>query len=148
MFPWIGMQIWYSSFSISLTCVLPAKVQKEIDSVIERHRSPCMQDRSRMPYTDAVVHEIQRYIDLIPISVPHAVTRDIKFRNYLIPKVRFVPVSSMLLKFPCSQYGFNSVDERIAKIICVVGWWVFWYLSFVAMSFYFLFFFKYYFLLL
>uniref|UniRef100_A0A287BP39 unspecific monooxygenase n=1 Tax=Sus scrofa TaxID=9823 RepID=A0A287BP39_PIG len=63
-----------------------AKVQKEIDSVIERHRSPCMQDRSRMPYTDAVVHEIQRYIDLIPISVPHAVTRDIKFRNYLIPK--------------------------------------------------------------
>uniref|UniRef100_A0A8D0QFG8 unspecific monooxygenase n=1 Tax=Sus scrofa TaxID=9823 RepID=A0A8D0QFG8_PIG len=49
-----------------LTCVLSAKVQKEIDSVIERHRSPCMQDRSRMPYTDAVVHEIQRYIDLMP----------------------------------------------------------------------------------
>uniref|UniRef100_A0A8D1X5W4 unspecific monooxygenase n=1 Tax=Sus scrofa TaxID=9823 RepID=A0A8D1X5W4_PIG len=49
-----------------LTCVLSAKVQKEIDSVIERHRSPCMQDRSRMPYTDAVVHEIQRYIDLVP----------------------------------------------------------------------------------
>uniref|UniRef100_A0A8D1KY01 unspecific monooxygenase n=2 Tax=Sus scrofa TaxID=9823 RepID=A0A8D1KY01_PIG len=63
-----------------------AKVQKEIDSVIERHRSPCMQDRSHMPYTDAVVHEIQRYIDLVPISLPHAVTRDIKFRNYLIPK--------------------------------------------------------------
>uniref|UniRef100_A0A286ZXG2 unspecific monooxygenase n=1 Tax=Sus scrofa TaxID=9823 RepID=A0A286ZXG2_PIG len=63
-----------------------AKVQKEIDSVIERHRSPCMQDRIHMPYTDAVVHEIQRYIDLVPISVPHAVTRDIKFRNYLIPK--------------------------------------------------------------
>ena len=90
------MQIWYSSFSISLTCVLSAKVQTEIDSVIERHRSPCMQDRIHMPYTDAVVHEIQRYIDLIPISVPHAVTRDIKFRNYLIPKVRFVPVSSVL----------------------------------------------------
>uniref|UniRef100_A0A8D1DIM3 unspecific monooxygenase n=1 Tax=Sus scrofa TaxID=9823 RepID=A0A8D1DIM3_PIG len=63
-----------------------AKVQKEIDSVIERHRSPCMQDRIHMPYTDAVVHEIQRYIDLVPISVPHTVTRDIKFRNYLIPK--------------------------------------------------------------
>uniref|UniRef100_A0A8D1CPW2 unspecific monooxygenase n=1 Tax=Sus scrofa TaxID=9823 RepID=A0A8D1CPW2_PIG len=43
-----------------------AKVQKEIDSVIERHRSPCMQDRSHMPYIDAVVHEIQRYIDLVP----------------------------------------------------------------------------------
>ncbi|XP_058527975.1 cytochrome P450 2C14-like isoform X6 [Ochotona princeps] len=63
-----------------------AKVQEEIESVIGRHRSPCMQDRSRMPYTDAVVHEIQRYIDLVPASLPHAVTCDVKFRNYLIPK--------------------------------------------------------------
>ncbi|XP_004427925.1 PREDICTED: cytochrome P450 2C19-like [Ceratotherium simum simum] len=63
-----------------------AKVQKEIDHVIGRHRSPCMQDKSHMPYMDAVVHEIQRYIDLIPTNLPHAVTRDIKFRNYLIPK--------------------------------------------------------------
>ncbi|XP_012520403.1 PREDICTED: cytochrome P450 2C9-like, partial [Propithecus coquereli] len=64
-----------------------AKVQEEINRVIGRHRSPCMQDRSQMPYTDAVVHEIQRYIDLVPNNVPRAVTRDIKFRNYLIPKV-------------------------------------------------------------
>ncbi|XP_069316145.1 cytochrome P450 2C20-like isoform X2 [Eulemur rufifrons] len=63
-----------------------AKVQAEIDRVIGRHRSPCMQDRSHMPYTDAVVHEIQRYIDLVPNNVPRAVTSDIKFRNYLIPK--------------------------------------------------------------
>nr|XP_045008635.1 cytochrome P450 2C26-like isoform X2 [Jaculus jaculus] len=63
-----------------------AKVQEEIDHVIGRHRSPCMQDRSRMPYTDATLHEIQRYIDLIPTNLPHAVTCDIKFRNYLIPK--------------------------------------------------------------
>ncbi|XP_037057536.1 cytochrome P450 2C42-like [Peromyscus leucopus] len=63
-----------------------AKVQEEIDHVIGRHRSPCMQDRSHMPYTDAVLHEIQRYIDLLPTSLPRAVTCDIKFRNYLIPK--------------------------------------------------------------
>ncbi|EDL41816.1 mCG129327, isoform CRA_b, partial [Mus musculus] len=63
-----------------------AKVQAEIDCVIGRHRSPCMQDRHSMPYTDAVLHEIQRYIDLLPTSLPHAVTRDVKFREYLIPK--------------------------------------------------------------
>ncbi|XP_049711275.1 cytochrome P450 2C42-like isoform X1 [Elephas maximus indicus] len=63
-----------------------AKVREEIDRVVGRHRSPCMQDRSSMPYTDAVVHEIQRYIDLIPTNLPHAATQDIKFRNYLIPK--------------------------------------------------------------
>lgn len=71
-----------------LPCVFSAKVQEEIERVIGRHRSPCMQDRSRMPYTDAVIHEVQRYIDLIPTNLPHAVTRDVYFRNYLIPKVR------------------------------------------------------------
>ncbi|XP_045734420.1 cytochrome P450 2C21 isoform X1 [Mirounga angustirostris] len=65
---------------------ITAKVQEEIHRVVGRHRSPCMQDRSRMPYTDAVVHEIQRYIDLVPNGLPHAVTQDIKFREYIIPK--------------------------------------------------------------
>uniref|UniRef100_G1SGU2 unspecific monooxygenase n=1 Tax=Oryctolagus cuniculus TaxID=9986 RepID=G1SGU2_RABIT len=63
-----------------------AKVQEEIERVIGRHRSPCMQDRSRMPYTDATVHEIQRYINLIPNNVPHTTICNLKFRNYLIPK--------------------------------------------------------------
>uniref|UniRef100_A0A8C5ZXB8 unspecific monooxygenase n=1 Tax=Marmota marmota marmota TaxID=9994 RepID=A0A8C5ZXB8_MARMA len=63
-----------------------AKVQEEIDHVIGRHRSPCMQDKSSMPYTEAVLHEIQRYIDLLPTNLPHAVTCGIKFRNYFIPK--------------------------------------------------------------
>nr|AAH19908.1 Cytochrome P450, family 2, subfamily c, polypeptide 29 [Mus musculus] len=63
-----------------------AKVQEEIDRVVGRHRSPCMQDRSHMPYTDAMIHEVQRFIDLLPTSLPHAVTCDIKFRKYLIPK--------------------------------------------------------------
>ncbi|XP_075831377.1 cytochrome P450 2C27-like [Microtus pennsylvanicus] len=63
-----------------------AKVQEEIHRVVGRNRSPCMQDRSHMPYTDAVIHEVQRFISLIPVNVPHAVTCDVKFRNYIIPK--------------------------------------------------------------
>ncbi|XP_011917982.1 PREDICTED: cytochrome P450 2C9 [Cercocebus atys] len=70
-----------------------AKVQEEIERVIGRNRSPCMQDRSHMPYTDAVVHEVQRYIDLLPTNLPHAVTCDVKFRNYLIPKGTTILIS-------------------------------------------------------
>ncbi|XDA88092.1 hypothetical protein R6Z07F_017757 [Ovis aries] len=66
--------------------VKEAKVQEEIDHVLGRHQSPCMEDRSLMPYMDVVVHGIQRYVDLVPSSLPHVVTHDIKFRNYLIPK--------------------------------------------------------------
>ncbi|XP_036048500.1 cytochrome P450 2C25-like isoform X3 [Onychomys torridus] len=63
-----------------------AKVQEEVNHVVGRHRSPCMQDRNHMPYTDAMIHEVQRFIDLVPTNLLHAMTCDTKFRNYLIPK--------------------------------------------------------------
>uniref|UniRef100_A0A8C5R0K5 unspecific monooxygenase n=1 Tax=Leptobrachium leishanense TaxID=445787 RepID=A0A8C5R0K5_9ANUR len=62
------------------------RIHQEIDQVIGRNRAPCIEDRSRMPYTDAAIHEIQRFIDLAPLGVPHKVTQDIEFKDYVIPK--------------------------------------------------------------
>uniref|UniRef100_A0A8C4RBT6 Uncharacterized protein n=1 Tax=Erpetoichthys calabaricus TaxID=27687 RepID=A0A8C4RBT6_ERPCA len=65
------------------------KVQKEIAEVIGLKRSPALADKKKMPYTNAVIHEIQRLADLTPMSVPHATTEDTHFRGYVIPKVRY-----------------------------------------------------------
>ncbi|XP_044146016.1 cytochrome P450 2K1-like [Bufo gargarizans] len=61
------------------------KVQNEIQSVIGSAK-PQTEHRKQMPYTDAVIHEIQRFGDIVPGSLPHAPTRDVTFRGYFIPK--------------------------------------------------------------
>ncbi|XP_042152587.1 cytochrome P450 2M1-like [Oncorhynchus tshawytscha] len=95
------------------------KVQKEIDEVIGSNRVPTADDRHKMPYTEAVIHEIQRSMCLAPTAVPHQMTRDTTFHNYHIPKgtTVFPLLSSVLFdpklfKKPDEFYPENFLDEN------------------------------------
>ncbi|CDQ61740.1 unnamed protein product [Oncorhynchus mykiss] len=61
-------------------------VQQEIDTVIGRHRVPRVEDRKSLPFTDAVIHEVHRFLDLVPLNLPHYATKNISFRGYTIPQ--------------------------------------------------------------
>ncbi|XP_070287892.1 cytochrome P450 2E1 isoform X1 [Myotis yumanensis] len=62
------------------------KLHEEIDRVIGPNRIPSIKDKLEMPYMDAVVHEIQRFTNLLPSNLNHEATQDTVFRGYVIPK--------------------------------------------------------------
>ncbi|XP_062058742.1 cytochrome P450 2D17-like [Lepus europaeus] len=74
------------------------RVQQEIDEVIGPVRQPEMGDQANMPYTTAVVHEVQRFAAIGPLGTPHMTSQDTKVQGFLIPKgtVLFTNLSSVL----------------------------------------------------
>ncbi|XP_051492936.1 cytochrome P450 2D17-like [Apus apus] len=65
---------------------IQSKVQAEIDKVIGSERPPTMEDQVRLPYTNAVIHEVQRYADILPLGLPHMTYRDTELQGFFIPK--------------------------------------------------------------
>ena len=47
------------------------KVQEELDRVVGGDRCPGLADRARLPYTEAVLMEVQRHAHVLPLGVRH-----------------------------------------------------------------------------
>ncbi|XP_053236389.1 cytochrome P450 2K6-like [Podarcis raffonei] len=73
------------------------KVQEEIAKVVGSSQ-PRIEHRTKMPYTDAVIHEIQRFADIVPTNLPHATATDVTLNGYFIPKGTYIiPLLSSVL---------------------------------------------------
>ena len=65
---------------------IQAHVQAEIDAVIGQARQPALEDRNNMPYTNAVIHEVQRKGNIIPFNVPRQAVKDTVLAGFRVPK--------------------------------------------------------------
>lgn len=54
-------------------------------------RAPRMEDKLRMPYTNAAIHELQRIQRAGIENFPRMTTQDVEFRGHTIPKVLWWP---------------------------------------------------------
>ena len=61
------------------------RVQRELDEVVGLERMPSMKDRLNLPFTEAVVMEIQRCGNILPTGVGHRSSRDVVFNGITIP---------------------------------------------------------------
>ena len=62
------------------------KVRKELEAVTGGSRMPTMSDRLDTPFTEAVIHEVQRLGNILPFSVTHTAATDAYLGKHFIPK--------------------------------------------------------------
>lgn len=122
-------------------------VRAELDRTIGPNRLPCLDDRNRLPYTEAVICEIQRIANVAPVGIVHRCTADVMLGKYAIPKntmalvslyslhmdadywgdphvfrpERFLDDSGQLVKHECFlPFGLGSLDAGLADISTIL----------------------------
>ncbi|XP_072051623.1 cytochrome P450 2J5-like [Amphiura filiformis] len=62
------------------------RVQHEMDSIVGRDRLPSLSDKEKLPFTSAVLLEIQRIGSIAPLGISHSCGDDTTIEGYNIPK--------------------------------------------------------------
>ncbi|XP_023143180.2 cytochrome P450 2F2-like [Amphiprion ocellaris] len=62
------------------------RCQQEIDKVLDGKDQASFEDRHQMPYMQAVIHEIQRLADTVPLAVFHRTSKDTELMGHSIPR--------------------------------------------------------------
>ncbi|KAI0370175.1 cytochrome P450 [Pilatotrama ljubarskyi] len=77
-----------STFFLAMSCFpdVQRKAQAEVDAVIGHDRLPALQDRDKLPYLNALVLEVLRWLPVAPMAFPHQLVEDDFHEGYFLPK--------------------------------------------------------------
>ncbi|KAL1006139.1 hypothetical protein UPYG_G00068300 [Umbra pygmaea] len=95
------------------------KCHREIEKVLQGRADASFEDRHAMPYVQAMIHEVQRMSDTVPLSMFHTTCCDTQLQGYQLPKgTTVIPNLSSLLheegqwKFPHEFNPENFLNEN------------------------------------
>lgn len=87
-----------------------SKAQSELDRVVGQNQLPSFNDQDNLPYLAAVLREVQRYFVVGPLSVPHMLEKDDKYRGYHLPGGSVVIANTW---YVISMTSGSSIDDII-----------------------------------
>uniref|UniRef100_A0AAQ6IA54 Cytochrome P450, family 2, subfamily X, polypeptide 9 n=1 Tax=Anabas testudineus TaxID=64144 RepID=A0AAQ6IA54_ANATE len=82
------------------------RCQQEIDKVLDGKDDASFEDRHQMPYVQAVIHEIQRVANTVPLSFFHCTTKDTELLGYSIPRGTIIIPNLSSVMFEEGQWKF------------------------------------------
>ncbi|KAL4641267.1 cytochrome P450 1B1-like [Arapaima gigas] len=88
-----------------------ARLQKEVDRVVDRTRLPTIEDQSRLPYVMAFIYEVMRFTSFIPVTIPHSTTSDTSIGGYHIPKGTVVFINQWSINHDPNKWRHPEVFD-------------------------------------
>lgn len=70
------------------------RAQDQLDAVVGPDRLPQLSDRPSLPYVHAVVKELLRWHNVLPLGLPHSAAKEDEYRGWRIPSGATVLINS------------------------------------------------------
>uniref|UniRef100_A0A671SQG2 Vitamin D 25-hydroxylase n=1 Tax=Sinocyclocheilus anshuiensis TaxID=1608454 RepID=A0A671SQG2_9TELE len=93
---------------ITLYPRIQEKVQMEIDCILNG-RPSALEDKQGMPYVEAVLHEVLRLCNVVPLGIFRATSQDAVVRGYTIPKGTMVITNLYSVHFDEKYWSNPSI---------------------------------------
>ncbi|TFY79263.1 hypothetical protein EWM64_g4749 [Hericium alpestre] len=114
--------------ALALNPTVQANAQAEIDGVVGRSRLPTFDDRPDLPYVGAVIREVMRSHQALPLSVVRTVEKDDAYMGMSIPKgqhlaeaTAWITVASVLAVYTVSKAKNTHGDEIPVEVAASDG---------------------------